>query len=145
MSPDRQTSSPESTVGERAQDPVELVVPDGALFGLLLFDAVLLGGLGLVFTPLYVGGVPVPMGVVLSMLILPWLVLRSAELDARPARAGAPVTAWILTVGVLGLTGPGGDVMLPATWQSLLLVAGGLGAGLVALRSAIEKEYRTHG
>ena len=125
-----------------SDDPV---VSDGALLGLLVLDGVLLGGFGLVFTPLYTNGVPVPMGAVLSILILPWLVLRAGEVDARPAAVGAPLTAWALTVGVLGLAGPGGDVLLPATWQSLLLLAGGLGAGLLTLRTVLNREYARHG
>jgi hypothetical protein len=117
-------------------------VSDGTLLGLLVLDGVLVGGLGLVFTPLYLGGVPAPIGVVLSVLILPWLVYRAGELDVRPSRAGAPLLAWVLTIGVLGLVAPGGDVMLPATRQSLLLVVGGIGAGLWALRSVLNTEYR---
>lgn len=117
-------------------------VSDGTLLGLLVLDGVLVGGLGLVFTPLYLGGVPVPIGVVLSVLILPWLVYRAGEIDVRPSRAGAPLLAWVLTIGVLGLVAPGGDVMLPTTWQSLLLVVGGIGAGLWALRSVLNTEYR---
>jgi hypothetical protein len=38
-----------------SDDPV---VSDGALLGLLVLDGVLLGGFGLVFTPLYTNGVP---------------------------------------------------------------------------------------
>jgi hypothetical protein len=69
--------------------------------------------------------------------VLPWLVLRAGELDPRPGVAGAPVLAWLLVVGVLGLGGPGGDVLLPATWQSMVLVFGGLFAGLLALRKVL--------
>lgn len=118
------------------------MVSDGGMLALLVLDGVLLGGFGLVLTPLYVGGVPAPIGVVVSALILPWLVRRAGEIDARPSRAAAPLSAWVLTVGVLGLVGPGGDVMLPATWQSLLLVVGGVGAGLLALRGVLNTEYR---
>lgn len=120
-------------------------VPDGALLGLLVLDGVLLGGIGLVFTPLYSNGMPVPMGAILSILILPWLVLRAGEVDARPAIATAPLVAWLLTVGVLGLGGPGGDVMLTATWQSLLLVAGGLVAGLIPLPSIMVRGHAARG
>jgi hypothetical protein len=122
-------------------EPEEPVVPDGALLVLLVVDGVLLGGLGLAFTPLYSDGVPVPMGAVLSILILPWLVLRAGEVDPRPGVAAAPLTAWALTVLLLGLAGPGGDAILslaPGTaWKSLLLVVGGLGAGLLALRTVL--------
>lgn len=109
-------------------------VSDTALLALLVVDGILLGAFGLLFTPLYSGGVPVPVGALLSMLVLPWLVQRAGEVDPRPAFAAAPLIAWVLTIGVLGLAGPGGDAMLPVTWQSLLLVGGGLATGLWALQ-----------
>ncbi len=102
------------------------------VIALLALDGVLVGAVGLAFTPLYVGAVPAPLGVLLSVLVLPWLVLRAGEIDRR--LAGAPIFAWFFTVAVLGLAGPGGDVLLPGTWQSLLLFVGGVGAGLWALR-----------
>jgi hypothetical protein len=126
-------------------DMPEPLLPDGALLALLVLDGVLLGAFGLVFTPLYTNGVPVPMGAVLSVLVLPWLVRRAGEINPRPGLAGAPLTAWVLAVAVLGLLGPGGDTMLPATWQSLLLLVGGIGAGLWALRDVLEREYSKAG
>ena len=110
------------------------------LFALLVLDGLLLGAIGLVLTPMYAGDVPTPVGALLSIALLPWLVLRTGELDARPAVAGAPLLAWLLAVGVLGVGGPGGDVLLPATWQSALLVFGGLFAGLLALRKVLMGE-----
>jgi hypothetical protein len=116
--------------------------PDAALLALLIVDGVLLGGFGLVFTPLFVSGVPVPMGIVLSVLLLPWLVRRAGEAVARPSVAAAPLIAWVATVVVLGLFGPGGDVMLPVNELSLLLLVGGIGAGLWGLRAVMEQDYR---
>ena len=107
------------------------------LLALLAVDGLLLGAIGLVLTPMYAGSVPAPVGALLSIVVLPWLVLRAGELDPRPGVAGAPVLAWLLAVGVLGFGGPGGDVLLPATWQSLLLVFGGLFVGLLALRKVL--------
>lgn len=115
------------------------VISENALLALLVVDGVLLGVFGLVYTPLYAAGVPVPMGALLSILVLPWLVRRAGEVDPRAAVAATPLTAWVLTVGVLGLTGPGGDVMLPLTWQSLLLVVGGTAAGLYALSRELDQ------
>ena len=119
-------------------------LPDGAIIALLVLDGVLLGVFGLVFTPLYTNGIPVPMGAVLSFLVLPWLVARAGEIDPRPAVAGAPLTAWVLTIAVLVLFGPGGDEMLLVGWRGwpgLVLVAA-LIAGLWTLRGAIERGYR---
>jgi hypothetical protein len=137
----------EPTVDEAAEDilasePPHPLVPDGALLVLLVVDGLLLGAFGLMFTPLYTNGIPVPMGIVLSVLLLPWLVRRAGEIDARPAVAGAPLTAWVVAVGVLGLLGPGGDAMLAGNWQSLALLVGGIGAGLWGLRAVMEREYQ---
>lgn len=132
----------EPDTGERATaDRAEPFVPRGALLVLLVVNGLLLGAFGLMFTPLYTNGIPVPMGAVLSILVLPWLVRQAGEIDARPAVAGSPLTAWVVAVAVLGLFGPGGDAMLVPNWQSLLLVFGGIGAGLWALRAVMEQEY----
>jgi hypothetical protein len=113
---------------------------EGGMLGLLLLDAILLGALGLVFTPLYIGSVPAPLGALLVVLVLPWLVLRAAEIDPRTGVAASPLWAWLLTVLLLGLWGPGGDAMLPmapgTVWMSLLLLGGGVVAGALALRWA---------
>jgi hypothetical protein len=137
----------EKTVDDTAEnilapDQQQPLVPDGVLLVLLVLDGLLLGAFGLMFTPLYTNGIPVPMGVVLSVLVLPWLVRQAGEIDPRPAVAGAPLTAWVLAVGVLGLFGPGGDSMLLANWQSLALAVGGIGAGLWGLRAVMEREYQ---
>ncbi|GAA0899014.1 hypothetical protein [Pseudonocardia zijingensis] len=135
----------EPTVDETAdfvEDEDQPLLPDPVLLALLVVNGLLLGAFGLMFTPLYTNGIPVPMGVVLSVLLLPWLVRQAGEIDARPAVAGAPLTAWVLAVGVLGLFGPGGDSMLLANWQSLALAVGGIGAGLWGLRAVMERDYR---
>jgi hypothetical protein len=133
----------EPAAGEPTRtDGPEPVGPHGALLVLLVVNGLLLGAFGLMFTPLYTNGIPVPMGAVLSILVLPWLVRQAGEIDARPAVAGAPLTAWVVAVAVLGLFGPGGDAMLVPNWQSLLLLVGGIGAGLWALRAVLEQEYR---
>lgn len=118
-------------------------LPGRVVLALLVLDGVLLGAFGLMFTPLYANGVPAPMGAVLSLLVLPWLVTRAGEIDPRPGLAGAPLTAWVLTVAVLVLFGPGGDEMLIVSWPALVLVAALL-AGLWALRLVIERGYRSN-
>lgn len=128
----------------------ELAVPEAAaepsrtgtfaVLALLTFDGALLGAFGLLFTPIYSGGFPVPMGVAFTVLILPWLVWRVGELDPRPGPAAAPVVAWFVVVAALSLGGPGGDVMIEVSWQTALLVFGGIGAGLWAWRSVVLPE-----
>jgi hypothetical protein len=131
---------PTSTPSETGPRPAGPRLHRPGLFALLVLDGLLLGGIGLVLTPMYAGPIPTPVGALLSIALLPWLVLRTGELDARPAVAGAPLLAWLLAVGVLGVGGPGGDVLLPATWQSGLLVFGGLFGGLLALRKVLMGE-----
>ncbi|MFC4949508.1 hypothetical protein [Pseudonocardia sp. GCM10023141] len=108
---------------------------------LLTVDGALLAAFGLVFTPLYWNAIPVPVGAVLSLLIMPWLVRRAGLLDSRPSMAGAPLWAWLVIVAVLGFVGPGGDAMISTTWQSLLLIMGTLATGLWALRGVLLTEY----
>lgn len=119
--------------------------PDAATplgLALLTLNGALLGAFGVGFTPIFVGGVPVPMGVLFTVLILPWLVLRAGELDGRPGVAALPVVAWFLVVAVLAVVSPGGDVMVPLWWQSGALLVGGVAAGLWALRQVVVEEYR---
>ncbi len=107
---------------------------DSALLALLIVDGVLLGALAVAFNPLYVGPAPVPLGAVASLLVVPWLVLRAGDVDPRPGWAGAPAFAWFVTIGVLGLTGPGGDFVLAGTWQPIVLLAAGIGGAVWAMR-----------
>ena len=105
---------------------------------LLVLNGVLIAAFGLVYNPMYWNGVAVPLGALFTLLVLPWLVLQAGDLDTRPAVAGAPLLAWVVTVGVLVLVAPGGDVLLPSgDWRSWLLIAAGLGGGLVAVRAVV--------
>lgn len=118
----------------------DLATPLGLV--LLTLNGALLGAFGVGFTPIFVGGVPVPMGVLFTVLILPWLVLRAGELDGRPGVAALPVVAWFLVVAVLAVVSPGGDVMVPLWWQSGALLVGGVATGLWALRQVVVEEDR---
>jgi hypothetical protein len=80
------------------------------------------------------------MGVLFTVLVLPWLVLRAGELDRRPGVAGLPLVAWFLVVAVLAVVAPGGDVMVPLWWQSGALLLGGVATGLWALRQVQDEE-----
>lgn len=107
---------------------------DGSgLLALLVVDGALLGAFTLAINPFYVGAVPVPMGALLAVLVLPWLVLRAGDVDPRPRWAGAPAYAWFVVLAVLGFAGPGGDVMLAGTWQPVVLLFGGVAGALWAL------------
>ena len=93
--------------------------------GLLTVDAALLALMELMFLTLSVGVVPLPVSALVALVSTPWLVRRAGELGGGWS-AAAPLIAWALTVGVLGMAGPGGDVVLLADWSSLALIVAGL-------------------
>lgn len=115
------------------------VLARAPLAALLFLISVLLVAFQLMFQMLYIGPVPVPVGTVIALVSLPWLVHATVtEISPTTAGAAAPVLLWFASVLVLGIFGPGGDVLLPATWQSLLLLVAGAAAGLIAFRRAVE-------
>ncbi len=106
---------------------------------LLCLDALLLALLEIFFLPLrfdgYVlpaaGGAPFPISALLALVTTPLLVRSATRRSPRRAAAAAPLTVWLLVVLGIGLTGPGGDIVLLRDWRALLLLACG------ALPSAI--------
>jgi hypothetical protein len=119
--------------------PPGLSARDRLLLAVLIFDAVVLAIIQLLYLPLSfdgyllpnLGGAPLPLTPVLAAVTTPWLVRTAGMLSPRLHVAGAPLAAWIVAVAWFGVFGPGGDVLLTADWRSLLLFAAG------ALPSAI--------
>jgi hypothetical protein len=114
------------------------------VLALLLLDTVLLATLELFFLPLRMDGtllpkldaVPMPLTVLVAVVTTPLLV-RQAGLLVHPRAAFAPLIVWIVTVLVLGLLGPGGDLVLIQDWRALLLIAGGALPAAMALGGAL--------
>ncbi len=105
---------------------------------MLALDAALLATMELFFLPLRLDGVVLPrlgdipflISVVLAAVTTPLLVTHAATLVPRKL-ATVPLLAWLVTLLVLGLGGPGGDIVLLADWRALvLLVAGALPAAV---------------
>lgn len=105
----------------------------------LIFDALALAVVELLYLPLRVGAVPFPITIALAALSTPWLVRSAAEQGGPPAVAAIPLVVWVLALGVLGICGPGGDVLLPADWRSALLLAGGMFPAAVVLGRALAR------
>jgi hypothetical protein len=110
------------------------------ILAVLVVDAVVLAVMELLFLPLRfdgyllpnaLGGLPVPLSAIVAAVTTPWLVRVAGKLTPQLLVAAAPLIAWILTIAVFGMFGPGGDMVLIADWRSLLLFACG------ALPSAI--------
>jgi hypothetical protein len=110
----------------------------------LIADAVVLALLELFFLPLRLDGVllpklndfPMPITVVLAAVTTPLLVAGTAKL-VRPGLSWIPLAVWVLVVMVVGLAGPGGDLVLIQDWRALLLLAGGALPGALALGNGL--------
>lgn len=107
----------------------------------LVTAAVVLAALELLYLPAYIGRWPAPLSVLVAGLTTPWLVHVAASVSRRPLVAGTPVVAWLVTVFGIGAMGPGGDVLLPMSpqslWRSLLLLIAGVIPAAVVLGRAL--------
>lgn len=111
----------------------------------LCLDALLLALLEVFFLPLRVGTlgeVPLPLTVLVGAVATPWLVLTAAKL-VRPGLSWVPLVVWVVVVFVIGLAGPGGDLVLVQDWRAILLLGASavpaalvLGGGLGRAASA---------
>lgn len=134
MTDPRTVTDPRAVTGHRALGPVSLIV-----LVVLVLDALLLAVVELLYLPLWIGAVPFPITVALAAVSTPWLVRGAAALGGPPWVAAVPLVAWLVALLGFGIAGPGGDVLLPADWRSLLLMAGGIFPGAVALGRALAK------
>lgn len=111
----------------------------GPMLGMLLLISVLLTVLELMFQGFYIGPVPLPLGSLAILASMPWLVRATTEVLPSTAGAAAPVLVWFLVTAVVGAFGPGGDMLLPGTWQTMLLLLTGVVVGLVCFRRAVDR------
>jgi hypothetical protein len=115
-----------------------------AIFALLLLDALLLALLELFFLPLRLDGTllpdlgafPVPVTALVAAVTTPLLVVQTAKL-VSPRASFAPLVLWVLVMVVVGLMGPGGDVVLIQDWRALVLLAFGALPGAMVLGGAL--------
>jgi hypothetical protein len=108
----------------------------------LVLDAVLLAVLELLFLPLRIGGVAMPVTAVLAAVSTPWLVHSAAALGGPARVAAVPLVAWVVALLVFGVAGPGGDVLLPANWRSMLLLGAGIFPAALQLGRVLGQELR---
>jgi hypothetical protein len=99
----------------------------------LVLDAAALATVELLYLPLRVAAMPFPITILLAAVSTPWLVRSAAELGGSWVVAALPLIVWLLVLGVLGVGGPGGDVLLAADWRSMLLLGGGIFPAAVVL------------
>lgn len=116
---------------------------DRVILALLTFYG--LGSLTLevLFLPARLGSAPFPISAVVAFVLNVALVWAAAQFTGRFGIAVLPFVAWVL--GFLGAMfgGPGGDVVLLASWETLLLFALGF-AGPVAfvVSGRLDRELR---
>jgi hypothetical protein len=117
---------------------------------MLLVEALVLAVLELFYLPLRFDGTllpqvgadwPFPIAVVVAILTTPLLVLWASDLQRGLLVSSSPLLVWLLALIVLGLFGPGGDVMLPNDWRSLALLAGGALPGAIAVGTSMGRNY----
>ncbi len=103
------------------------------LIGLITAYAALFAVLEVLYLPVYIGTVAVPLGALGAALTNAVLVRAAGWFTTRTTVAALPLLGWLLVVLILAAGGPGGDVLVPGDdWRSLLLFAlGVVPAGIV--------------
>lgn len=113
----------------------------GAVAGLLaLLAGLLVGVVGCFQHTREVG--PVPVGVLLAMLATFAVVVAGGVLSGRRGGAGLALLGWLAAAVALMVSGPGSDVVLPATglgYGWLLGCALAAGLGLVPDHAALAR------
>lgn len=99
---------------------------DRIVLALLVFDGFLTAILAVLFLPVRVGEVPVPLSALVAAVVNVLLVVGARSVTDRPGRAALPLLGWFVGFAVYMVGGPGGDAVLLADWRTLLLLAGGL-------------------
>jgi hypothetical protein len=86
----------------------------------------------------FLGRVPFPVSAVLSGALNAALVCAAGYWTGNPRLAGLPLWAWLATVAVLTLGGPGGDIVFGGPgimgYSALLLIVLGAGPAALVLR-----------
>lgn len=82
-----------------------------AVLTLLAIDGVLSALAGALFLPLRLGSTPLLLGAVASGLVNAALVWAASQVTPSPRVAALPLWTWLVTVAVLSLKGPGGDIV----------------------------------
>jgi hypothetical protein len=101
------------------------------LLVLLAFDGVLCAIAAVLLLPQYIGHYWFPISAPLAGLVNTALVWAAMGWAKSARQAALPVITWVLTVAVLSLGGPGGDVVLRgagvAEYSPLVLMLAGAG------------------
>ncbi|EME20498.1 hypothetical protein [Rhodococcus triatomae] len=108
-------------------------IVDRLLLALLVFDGFLTALLAVLFLPVHVGSVAMPVSALLAGVVNVLLVWCARSVGSGVGQASWPLVAWFVGFLVCLVGGPGGDRLLPADWRTLLLLAVGLLPAIVVL------------
>lgn len=109
------------------------------VLALLAVDGVLSAVFGTLLLSMYLGAIPFPVSAVLSGLVNAALVWAAGHWTGSKRLAALPLWTWLLTVAVLTVGGPGGDIVfggrgILAYSVLILLLLGAMPAALVLRR-----------
>lgn len=109
------------------------------VLGLLALDGVLSAVAGALLLPLYLGPVPFPVSALVSGLLNAALVWAAGQCTESRRLTALPLWAWLATVAVFAVGGPGGDIVFGGPGVMglsvlLFLVIGALPAALLLRR-----------
>ena len=120
--------------GRPARQRPDLIADRGArsvVLSALAIDGVLCALATALFLPLYLGSVPFPISAVIAGGVNLALVWAGSEWATSPRLAALPLWTWLLTIAVLTLGGPGGDIVFSGSGigglAPILLIAVGAG------------------
>ncbi|MFZ1164718.1 hypothetical protein [Mycobacterium sp.] len=101
-----------------------------AVLTLLAVDGVISAVGGALLLPTYIGSIPFPVSAVISGLLNAALVWAAGRWTTSIRVAALPLWTWLLTVLLMGLGGPGGDIILGGrgamAYSPLLLLLAGV-------------------
>lgn len=101
----------------------------------LVVDGIISAIFGAALLNLRVGGVLVPLGLIVSAVLNVLLVWSALQWAPTQRWAGAPLWAFVATTTLLLFGGPGGDVVFAGLWPVLLMVVGVLPAAYILRRA----------
>ncbi|MGW5384669.1 hypothetical protein [Nocardia sp. NPDC003963] len=112
------------------------------LIAVLVVDAVIALTLEVLYLPLYIGSVAVPLSAVIAAPVNVALVWAAATVTTRSTVLFLPIAAWLAAFLVAASRGPGGDVPLRSDLPTLLLFLCGAVAPLVYMYMTANRAKR---
>lgn len=109
------------------------------LIVVLIVDAVITLTLEVLYLPLYIGSVAVPLAALIAAPVNVALVWAAATVTTRSTVLFLPIAAWLAAFLIAASRGPGGDIPLRSDLPTLLLFLCGAVAPLVYMYVAANR------